>query len=104
MFLSFSLKKWLGIKTFVPPHPPHNLELYGSLPKTALKYGQQKDIAIGYNNVEFRNMNIAINQILKMGFPKRNFNFYNLVKRDFFADLIAPEGSNIRNLLLKLFK
>jgi len=104
MFLSFSLKKWLGIKTYVPPHPPQKVEYYGSLPKKALEYGQQKDIAIGYNDVHFRKMNSAINQILKMGFPTRNFNFINLFKRDSFTDLIAPEGSMIKNLLLKIFK
>ncbi|WP_395783316.1 glycosyltransferase family 2 protein [Aquirufa sp.] len=104
MFLSFSLKKWLGIKTYVPPHPPQKVEYYGSQPKKALEYGQQKDIAIGYNDVHFRKMNSAINQILKMGFSTRNFNFINLFKRDSFSDLIAPDGSMIKNLLLKIFK
>lgn len=36
--LSFALQKH-GIPTFVPPHPPGQYELYGSIPDTAWKYG-----------------------------------------------------------------
>ncbi len=35
---SFMLQK-CGIKTYVPPHPKDQLELYGSQPKTAMQYG-----------------------------------------------------------------
>ena len=38
MCFSFMLQKY-GIKTYVPPHPKDQLELYGSNPKKALEYG-----------------------------------------------------------------
>jgi hypothetical protein len=36
--LSFSIQK-LGYKSFVPPHPIHDMELWGSKPEIALAYG-----------------------------------------------------------------
>ncbi len=31
----------IGINTYVPPHPPDNVELYGSIPSFAWKYGTE---------------------------------------------------------------
>jgi len=54
MGLSYALQK-IGINTYVPPHPPDNLELYGSNPKKALEYGTEK-VAISQNYVNFNSM------------------------------------------------
>jgi hypothetical protein len=36
----------VGIKTYVPPHPPHDLEMFGSHPEKAWSYGTDKNAAI----------------------------------------------------------
>lgn len=36
---SFMLQKYANIPTYVPPHPSHDLTMYGSIPKTAWRYG-----------------------------------------------------------------
>ena len=36
---SYSIQKYLGLNTYVPPHPREELELWGSQPKTAMDYG-----------------------------------------------------------------
>ncbi len=83
MFLSYSLKKWLGIKTYVPPHPISNTELYGSIPDKALKYGQDKNIAIGYNSTQLENMNKAIKILISRGLKNRFFRKYNLINKEY---------------------
>lgn len=40
MFFSYSLKKYLGLNTYVPPHPIEDKELWGSL--KAIQYGSIK--------------------------------------------------------------
>ncbi len=42
MFFSSQLRKYLGISTFVPPHPKEQYELYGSNPQLAMKFGQDE--------------------------------------------------------------
>lgn len=39
MHFSYTLQKYLNLNTFVPPHPPKDLELWGSQPQLALKLG-----------------------------------------------------------------
>lgn len=39
MQLSFYAQKHGNIKTYVPPHPPNQSHLYGSLPNKGMKYG-----------------------------------------------------------------
>jgi hypothetical protein len=38
MGLSYAFQQ-IGIKTFVPPHPPLDYDMYGSHPEKAVKYG-----------------------------------------------------------------
>jgi len=40
MHFSVMLQKYLGLNTYVPPHPKDNKELWGSLPDTAWSIGQ----------------------------------------------------------------
>lgn len=39
MQLSYFAQKHGGIKTYVPPHPPNQLDVYGSIPEKGMKYG-----------------------------------------------------------------
>jgi glycosyltransferase involved in cell wall biosynthesis len=39
--LSYAVKKHFDINTYVPPHPKNNLDLWGSMPDTATKYGEE---------------------------------------------------------------
>jgi hypothetical protein len=38
MGFSWALQQ-IGIKTYVPPHPPNDLDMYGSQPDSAFEYG-----------------------------------------------------------------
>ena len=53
MHFSVMLQKYLGLNTYVPPHPKDNKDLWGSLPDTAWSIGQD-DAALSMNldNVE----------------------------------------------------
>ena len=51
MCLSFKALQH-GIKTFVPPHPYHDTELWGSMPEYAMKYG----VASGSVSMDSKNM------------------------------------------------
>jgi glycosyltransferase involved in cell wall biosynthesis len=42
MSLSYAFQK-AHINTYVPPHPPHNLEMFGSIPETAWRYGTDQN-------------------------------------------------------------
>lgn len=42
MQLSYQAQKYGNIKTYVPPHPPGDTSIWGSLPKTGVKYGSDK--------------------------------------------------------------
>jgi hypothetical protein len=39
MHFSYTLQKYLGLGTYVPPHPLDDLELWGSQPETAMQLG-----------------------------------------------------------------
>ena len=39
MWFSYMLQKYANIPTYVPPHPSNNISMFGSIPKTAWKYG-----------------------------------------------------------------
>jgi len=43
MQLSYQAQKHGGIKTYVPPHPPSDESLWGSLPKQGIEYGNDKE-------------------------------------------------------------
>jgi hypothetical protein len=38
--LSYVAQKYFGLNTYIPPHPKDNMKLWGSMPDTALKYGE----------------------------------------------------------------
>jgi ABC-type oligopeptide transport system ATPase subunit len=57
MCFSFMLQKYASIPTCVPPHPPNSMELWGSNPHTAWKYGCDANaISTNNNSKAFSNM------------------------------------------------
>jgi hypothetical protein len=101
-FLSYSIKKWLKIKTFVPPHPKNNLDLYGSLPDRAIAYGQQADIAIGFNPQQLENMNKALRLLVEQGMQSKFFRLSNVFSKAFLKDKFFPEDSRRRVIAKKV--
>jgi hypothetical protein len=49
MHFSYSIQKYLGLGTFVPPHPKDDQEMWGSNPSLAFQYGVDKN-AISVNH------------------------------------------------------
>ena len=53
MHFSVMLQKYLGLNTYVPPHPKDDKELWGSLPDTAWSIGQDEAaLSMNMDNVE----------------------------------------------------
>lgn len=67
MHLSYALLKYKDIKTYVPPHPGNNRELFGSLPKTAMEYGTDKN-ALSLEHNAGQRFAIAFSEYMKKGF------------------------------------
>ena len=52
MGLSYAFQQ-IGVKTYVPPHPPGDFDLYGSHPELARKYGTESvGISMGQTNFD----------------------------------------------------
>lgn len=64
---SYTLQKYLNKKTYVPPHPKNNLEMWGSLPHTAWKIGQDS-VAISMNNTHLGEMSKTFVNYINKGF------------------------------------
>ena len=48
--LSYAVKKYLNLNTYVPPHPKDNLDLWGSMPDKGMLYGEEPvAISMDYN-------------------------------------------------------
>lgn len=65
--LSYAVKKHFDINTYVPPHPKNNLDLWGSMPETAIKYGEEP-VAISMDYYANVGMNKYWNFVRKMGY------------------------------------
>lgn len=63
MTLSATVRKKLGIKTFVPPHPTRHHDLWGSQKEFAVKFGTNK-VAISMNTEGANAMNEAIRDLI----------------------------------------
>lgn len=103
-FLSYSLNKWLNIKTYVPPHPTHEPELYGSIPEKALEYGNTADVAISFDPQSMNSMNQALRLLVSMGMrssvsyvPMRVHTIYTKVEKR-----ILPVASTMKNFARKV--
>ncbi len=67
MSLSAQAQKYAKIRTFIPPHPLKNQELWGSNKNFAEKLGTSK-AGISMNNNNLKTMNKTMNILLKNGF------------------------------------
>ena len=63
---SWALQK-VGINTYVPPHPLNDLEMYGSKPTLALKYGTE-DVAISNQKDAVKDFNKIYSIFIENGF------------------------------------
>jgi len=68
---SYMLQKH-GIKTYVPPHPKDNFELYGSHPKKAMQYGIDNAAITSDPNIFPIFKGLLVHFIEKMGFETIN--------------------------------
>lgn len=64
---SWAIQKFLSLKTYVPPHPPSDLELWGSLPETGNQFGRDQN-AISTNPNSINKFNKAYKHYIKKGF------------------------------------
>ena len=65
MHFSYTIQKYLGLNTYVPPHPKHVPEMWGSLKGWQLGVGPQ---AISYNENSITLMNEYFNILRSKGF------------------------------------
>ena len=70
MHFSAMLQKYLGINTYVPPHPPNDKELWGSMPETAWEIGQDAN-AISMNLDNIGLMSTELRKYVKGGWKLR---------------------------------
>ncbi|MDX5593398.1 glycosyltransferase family A protein [Pseudovibrio sp. SPO723] len=61
------LQKYLKLKTYVPPHPPYDIEMFGSLPESAKEKGRDA-VAISMSEEGFSPMGKYLEQAKKNGF------------------------------------
>lgn len=64
---SYILKKTLGLKTFVPPHPKEDTSLWGSLPEYAKKFGSDEN-ALSLETLSTLRMSAYMKRVRKDGF------------------------------------
>jgi hypothetical protein len=64
---SYTLKKYLNKKTYVPPHPKNNQDMWGSVPYTAWAIGQDA-AAISMNSGNMKIMSDTYVSYVKKGF------------------------------------
>lgn len=94
MAFSYQLLK-RGIKTFVPPHPKDNQELFGSIPKSALELGTNKS-AVSLNQNNLNTMTACIKILLDSGWE-------TLIKRNpKYVRKIEQKLNNYKNILFGL--
>lgn len=67
MHVSYSVKKHFGLNSYVPPHPENDREMWGSIPESALEYGQDS-AAISWNDVANMGMRTYWNFIRDNGY------------------------------------
>ena len=67
---AYSIQKYLDLNTYVPPHPQEDLELWGSQPKEAMKYGVDDNaISVNSNGIDF---GISLKHYYDKGFKLLN--------------------------------
>lgn len=65
MHFSYTLQKYLGINTYVPPHPIEDKEMWGS--KKGWELGTERN-ALSFNPANLHLMNVYYNELIRRGF------------------------------------
>jgi glycosyltransferase involved in cell wall biosynthesis len=65
--ISYVAKKHFGLNTYVPPHPQNDRELWGSMPETGFKYGEES-VAISMDYHANIGMNKYWNYVRQNGY------------------------------------
>jgi hypothetical protein len=100
MHFSFTLQKYLKLKTYVPPHPINNREMWGSCdPNNALKVGSD-DNSISQNSNSLSSFNEALRYYVKQGFVLHNFN-KNLPQKKIVIGSGLRSSTRLREILEK---
>jgi len=68
---SYSIQKYLNKKTLVPPHPKHDLDMWGSIPKYGWEFGADNN-AISRNPNHLNMFSKALNEYKQKGFKLIN--------------------------------
>ena len=67
MHFSYTLQKYLGLNTYVPPHPKDDVEMWGSKPDTAWAIGQDA-AALSMAPANIALMSFVYTNYIKKGF------------------------------------
>jgi len=95
---SYALQRFLGLKTYVPPHPLNDLDLWGSNPELAIKLGNDDSSICGRDDSIVR-FNKALKYYTSRGF-KLCFEQENNINRE----IIIGKGLSSFTLLKKILK
>lgn len=83
---SYTIQKYLGLETFVPPHPPNDLDLWGSNPKLAHLLGNDnKGISSKDDSI------IRFNKALKY-YSSKGFKLYKENIKSMNKEIIIGDG------------
>lgn len=93
---SFVLQKYLGLGTYVPPHPREDKSMWGSDENLAIKIGTDKS-AISYNQLRLKEMDDCLTYYLEKGF-KLNY-LDNLKLKGVYLENRMKIGKYIKKFL-----
>ena len=95
---SYVLQKYLGLKTYVPPHPIDDETMWGSNKNLAIDIGTDK-FAISYNEERINEMNQCFLNYIEKGF---HLNFLDKLKiKGIFLENKIKFSKHLKNLIKK---
>lgn len=93
---SYILQKYLGLNTYVPPHPKNDKTMWGSDKDLAIKIGTDK-FAISYDEVRLKEMDECFQQYIDKGF---HLNFLkDLEFKGIYLDKKIKIGKYIKKII-----
>ena len=107
---SYTLQKYLGLNTYVPPHPPDDLDLWGSQPNLASELGNDSE-AISIQDDSILKFNRALKYYTKNGFRlcfeenkslKTEYIIGNGLSSFIFLKKILKRNKSLYNLVLRI--
>ena len=97
---SFMLQKYLGLKTYVPPHPANDVLLFGSLPDRAFKLGVNEE-AVSYSPNNQQLMNTYLQACIKNGFRLLADDYHYKKNKEGLIKLEKTKGDKLIDILIK---